>query len=419
MSELISPIAKSIITSLRDTPFALQGECKTYESKAGLSIAEIIFEVTEEWQKPYLRVILNDEILLADDYALTIPGEGDVLNILVVPHSGDSGILKSVLMIAVVVAATYFLGPAGYGLTGAALAGSVAAVSLVSSLALSALFPPPSPTTSSGSTGVAADPVYGFSAVSNASNPYGVIPRVYGRRMVMPQHAMNPYVVSSGSDQYLHQIFTAGYGPLAIEQIMIGNTPLSNYKDVEYYIHESFEAGDELKICKNDIWQDPYSIALLHNVEHIVQTTDDAQSAAIDIQFPQGVYQVNTSTGANLANFAQVSVQIRQSGTTTFYPITDFSPTIDGPGAYLEQTVTASSWAASGSAYADNPNHVVVDALPDSSSKPNQSYLTTVTYDEFGAAIYQDHQNTYTTTGSSNLISVNTNTNKPFLLPQM
>jgi hypothetical protein len=213
MSELISPIAKSIITSLRDTPFAMQGECKTYESKAGLTIAEIICEVTEEWQKPYLRVILNDEILLADDYALTIPGEGDVLNILVLPHGGDSGILKSVLMIAIVVAATSLLGPGGAlgaNLTGAMLAGSVAAVSLVSSLALSALFPPPSPATSSSSTGVAADPVYGFSAVSNASNPYGVIPRVYGRRMVMPQHAMNPYVVSSGSDQYWHQIFTAG-----------------------------------------------------------------------------------------------------------------------------------------------------------------------------------------------------------------
>ena len=419
MSELISPIAKRIITSLRDTPFALQGECKTYESKAGLTIAEIIGEVTEEWQKPYLRVILNDEILLSDDYALTIPGEGDILNILVVPHGGDAGgIFKMVAMIAIVITATVLLSPGvGAPLSAQLLAGAaVGAISLVSSLALNALFPPPSPSSASGSSGVVSDPVYGFSTVQNAANPYGVIPRVYGRRMLMPQHAMNPYVVSSGSDQYLHQIFTAGYGPLAIEQIMIGNTPLSNYKDVEYYIHESFEAGDELKICKNDIWQDPYSIALLHNVEHIVQTTDDAQSAAIDIQFPQGVYQVNTSTGANLANFAQVSVQIRQSGTTTFYPITDFSPTIDGPGAYLEQTVTASSWAASGSAYADNPNHVVVDALPDSSSKPNQSYLTTVTYDEFGAAIYQDHQNTYTTTGSSNLISVNTNTNKPFFV---
>jgi len=416
MSELISPIAKSIITSLRDTPFALQGECKTYESKAGLTIAEIISEVTEEWQKPYLRVILNDEVLLADDYALTIPSEGDVLNILVVPHGGDGAILKSVLMIAVVVAATYFLGPAGYGLTGAALAGSVAAVSLVSSLALSALFPPPSPATASGSTGVAADPVYGFSAVSNASNPYGVIPRVYGRRMVMPQHAMNPYVVSSGSDQYLHQIFTAGYGPLAIEQIMIGNTPLSNYKDVEYYIHESFEAGDELKICKNDIWQDPYSIALLHNVEHIVQTTDDAQSAAIDIQFPQGLYQVNIQNGNNLNAQSQISIQIRQSGGSTFSPLSQFSPVITGGGAQLGSTVTSSSWSLSGSTYTENPNHPVVDSLPDSSAKPNGSYLTTVSYDDFGGAVYQDHQNSYTTSGTSDVINLDTMSNKPFFV---
>lgn len=427
MSELISPVAKSILTSYRDSPFALQGDYKTYESRAGLTIAEIIDEVTEEWQKPYLRVILNDETLLADDYALTIPGEGDILNILVVPQGGDSGgIFKMVALIAITIVASYFLGPAGAGLTGPWLAGATAAVTLVSSLALNALFPPPSPSMASGSSGVATDPVYGFSTIQNASNPYGVIPRVYGRRMLMPQHAINPYVVSSGSDQYLYQIFTAGYGPLSIEQIMIGDTPIGNYKDVEYYIHESFSAGDELKICKNDIWQDPYSIALLHNVEHIVQTTNDAQSATIDIQFPEGLFSYNTSNGNTVFETKQVSVQIREAGTSTFHALSEFSPTLIGPSATIGTTVTSDGWNAAGSSYLTTPNYVVVDTLPDSSVKPVGSYITVATTIMPGwdghtfhvriTTSYQDYQNNHWTTGSSDTVSVTGNNTKPFFL---
>jgi hypothetical protein len=416
----LKPVYEGIVTSYRPSPFAVPGDFITHHARAGQSIAEIIEDIAPDWQHPYLRVVLNDEVIAKDDWALTVPCKDDTLNIILVPQGGDAGqIFKMIAVIVVVAVVSYFtagaLGPTaagGMGLlssAGAAAAGAAvgAVAGLAASLALNALFPPPAPSTAStGSSGVAEDPVYGFNRTSNTANPYGCIPRVYGRRKVLPLHAMNPYIISSGSNQFLYQIFTAGYGPLAIEQIMIGDTPIGNYKDVEYFIHEAFLAGDELKICKEDVWTDPYSINLLKNSASVRNTTEDAERVAIDIQFPMGLYQVNKSNGNQQAWSVDFSVEIAPVGSSTWSPISAFAPTVDGNGVSIYSAVTSNSWEAVGSPYAENPAYPVVDALPESSSRTDGEMLTTVSYDENGYATYQNHVNHYTLSGSSNTVRV-------------
>ena len=419
MSDLheISPIRQGVVAAFRDSPFATPGDYRSVSVRPGLSISDILEEVAEAWQLPYARVILNDEIIAPEDWPLTVPKQGDVLNIVLVPQGSDFGnILKAIAVIAVVVAVTWALGPEGYALVGPALAAGIGATAgLVTGLALNALFPPPAPSTAQlGSTGVSEDPVYGFSKVSNQASPYGTIPRVYGRRRVMPMHAMNPYIVCSGSNQYLHQIFTAGYGPLKIEDILIGDTPIGNYKDVEYFIHESFMAGDELKICKEDVWTDPYSINLLKNAVSTLQTTNDAEKVAVDIQFPTGLYKIDKTNGNHLPWTVDFSIEVAPVGSSTWAPVSSLSPVIDGSGSSLYSAVTSSYWEDVGSPYSENPNHPVVDALPDPSARADGDMLTTVSYSEEGGATYTDHRNHYTHSGTSSTVRATGQFTKPF-----
>ena len=350
-----TPVAESVTALFRESPFAQPGEYHELQVAAGQSIAEIIASIAQPWQHDYLRVVLNGEVIDQNQWSLTVPNTKDTLNIILVPKGGDAGgILKAIAIIAIVVVVSYFtagaLGPAaagGMGLMSASAAAAVGAgvgaiAGLVANLALNAVFPPPNPAAmQTGGSGVSEDPVYGFSKVSNAANPYGCIPRVYGRRKLMPQHAMNPVIISSGTNQYLYQAFTAGYGPLQIEDIRIGDTPIGNYSEVEVHIHESFAAGDTLHLINQDVWQDPFSIKLTHNTVNVIETTDDAQAIAIDFQFGQGLFWVDSGNGNFNAETVAFQLQIRPKGYDLWSNIGAFENSVDG-GSLSGDTITVS-----------------------------------------------------------------------------
>ena len=415
-------VQKSVYTAFRDSPFALQESVKEVYVKAGSSIQEIIDEsIQEEWQRKYLRVVLNDEVIQPENYALTFVNEKDVVGMVLVPQDGDVGqIFKAIAVIAIVVAVAWALGPSGYALVGVEVAAGIgAAAGLAASLALNALFPPPVPgLPSTGSSGTSEDPVYGFSRTGNQLNKYAAIPRIYGCRKVFPQHAIAPYIIAFGSDQYLYQAFTVGYGPIKIEEIKIGENPIGNYKDVEYYVHESFEAGDELKIVKQDNWLDPYSITLLQNEEHIISTTDNANAASVAIQFPQGMYYFHTTDGKKTGWDIDVEIQIRQSGTSTWNTLTNYNPVVTY--GTLKSTVTSNTWNAIGSSYSENPNHAVITNLPESSTVGNGEYRTLVTTinDDYGNSIesYQDYQNSYIVDTATSIVNIGGASSRPFFV---
>lgn len=411
-------VQKSVYTAFRASPFAMQESIKEVYVSAGKSIQDIVNEsIEEEWQAKYMRVVLNDEVINPEDYALTFVKESDVVAMVLVPQDGDVGqIFKAIAIIAIVIAVTVLM-PEGAPLWVTMAAASAAG--LAASLALNALFPPPVPGVPAinSSSGASEDPVYGFNKSGNSINKYGAIPRIYGCRKVFPQHAIAPYIIAKGSDQYLYQAFTAGYGPLNISDIRIGDNAIGYYKDVEYYVHESFEAGDQLKIVKEDNWQDPYSIKLEYNSSNVISTTDDANKATLAIQFPQGLFVIDRTNGNRLNTKVYFQINIRSSGSSTWNPLTNYSPTItDGS---LNSTVTSSQWNMVGSQYqADTANYSTITELPDSSTVPNGAYRTlmSVTGDDFGNTIvyYQDYQNSYSVATSTDTIVVEKVTSRPF-----
>ena len=110
-------------------------------------------------------------------------------------------------------------GIAGAGASAGAAAGWGLAVNLAGNLAINALIPPSTQALDRF------DPLKPFEGLPNASNalqPFGVIPRLYGTHRVFPPQASRPFSESEGSDQYLRMLLCLGYGPLEIDDLAPG-----------------------------------------------------------------------------------------------------------------------------------------------------------------------------------------------------
>ena len=171
------------------------------------------------------------------------PKAGQTIHVAVWPQGGGSG-GKWLRVIALVVITVLSYGAAsgafaagGYFAAGSTSAYALAAgISVVGTLAINSLIPPPQPK-GLGSTG--GDPFQQLNSItgtSNNANPYGVVPCVVGLMRFFPPHAALPYTEISGDDQYLRMLLDLGYGDLDVTDIKIGETAISSYEDVEYEV---------------------------------------------------------------------------------------------------------------------------------------------------------------------------------------
>lgn len=182
-------------------------------------------------------VVVNGKHIEKDFWELTKLRAEDVVLLTPSIKSGESGqIFKQVLLIAVTIVASYYLGPAGANLTGMAFGAALAAVTVGSSLLLNALIPPPvyEPEGFNGPPGYTDSQSFSIAGQSNTVRRFGLVPRVYGEHRFFPAVAANPYTVletdpSSGKPvQYLYCIYDFGMGPAYVTDLKIGDTPLDN-----------------------------------------------------------------------------------------------------------------------------------------------------------------------------------------------
>lgn len=159
----------------------------------------------------------------------------DHVAFVVLPHGGKSNPLQLIAAIAIAWAAPYAniaLAEAfGYAVNttfGAVMQGVIGAgLSLVSSALLGGASslrtrdtPAPSPT-------------YNLQAQGNQARVGQPIPVIYGRHVVYPDFAAQPYIEYSGGEQYLYQLFVIGQGYYDIEQVRIADTPVSSFAEIE------------------------------------------------------------------------------------------------------------------------------------------------------------------------------------------
>src|SRR5690606_6605734 len=74
---------------------------------------------------------------------------------------------------------------------------------------------------------------YSLSGARNALEPFGAVPRLYGRRRIYPKLGAKIYTEIVGNDQYLNVLCNAGYAPMRLSEFKIGETPIEEFAGVE------------------------------------------------------------------------------------------------------------------------------------------------------------------------------------------
>jgi hypothetical protein len=131
----------------------------------------------------------------------------------------------------------------GAGTIGATAA--AAGVSLVGSLLLSALVPPPVIPTA----GKAINNPGAASAEGNVLEPNGAIPRVMGERKVYPPLAAEPFTYFDGPDEVVEAMYVLN-GPHQIEDIRIGAASIIGLSNVEYETREGWPGDPRIDMVQ-------------------------------------------------------------------------------------------------------------------------------------------------------------------------
>lgn len=270
--------------SLTPRPFSLQRVDRT--ARAGTTIAEIMEEALPD---PVLRAHCHVELggyyIPRCNWRVIKPKAGTYLVARVIPAGGSDGKnpLATILMVAVIAASIAFgpelgatllgtsliEGGLSAGLTvgaGIALTNAIgtAIIGLAGTLLINALVPikPPSLGQQSGGVSATESPTLFITGAQNRVLPFGVIPRVFGRVRMTPPLGAKSYTEIAGNDQYLRVLLCWGYGPLTIEDIRIGETPITSFQDVVIEHRQGFENDAPLSLFPRDVNENPLTAVL-------------------------------------------------------------------------------------------------------------------------------------------------------------
>jgi hypothetical protein len=248
-----------------------------------------------------VRVTLGEHIVAREAWRHVRPKPHATVIIRMVP--GDDT-LRSVLSIAVTVGAIalgQFYAPAllggltggltgygGFALTGASalFASGIATVgfAMTGNLLINALIP----ARGLGDKGKDTD-IYAITGLQNSSNPGGVIPSVLGKHRYAPVYAATPYTEIIGSDQYVIAAFLFGHGPLSLTNHRLGDTPISEYNDVQIEVRQGYTSDTPLTLYSQQVIEEQLSVRLTYQQPVIRQTARDATEVSIDITYVQGL----------------------------------------------------------------------------------------------------------------------------------
>ncbi|EAU45064.1 host specificity factor TipJ family phage tail protein [Salipiger bermudensis] len=210
----------------------LKHEMINIQMPEGCTITEIVQKLdleTERYGIPMVTMVRGGEMSVVplNMWGKTRPKLGT--DIQVTFPKRDPGSIALIASLAIPQAATAIAGSAALGLTVGSLAYSlvVAAVTIVGTLLVQALIPPAK---TEGASGVQN---YAITGTANAANPYGVFPTVLGRHRIYPPLTATGFSENAGQDVYYYGRMTFGYGPLALEDLRIGTTPITEFAAAE------------------------------------------------------------------------------------------------------------------------------------------------------------------------------------------
>ncbi|MBB6011868.1 hypothetical protein HNR59_001213 [Aquamicrobium lusatiense] len=286
---------------------------------AGLSLAEIVDEVAQRCHVSRLArgadVSVSGHAIDQVLWSRVRVKSGAHVTVRARAGKAIGGILKSVLMIALSVAASFIVGPAGLGIAAAigGTAGQVVAslaagaIMMAGGFALNALFPPTQTRSESN------NPSYSISAGRNGASKWGPIPVVLGKVRALPKYAALPYTEFEGDDQYLRLLFVWGYGPMNIEDIRIGDTSIAEFEGVEIETFEGYGNDPQQTIYPSEVVQDDLSIDPAYNVPVTRTSAENVDEIVLDFVAPAGLCHVSKK-GKRQSKVVDFKVEMSPAG---------------------------------------------------------------------------------------------------------
>lgn len=192
--------------------------------------------------------LLNGEPFLRKNWQKTVT-IFDSLQFVTLPQGGGfKKVIGAVAAIALAIVAPYAapLIGAAFGVTSAiGISLITAGIIIGGNLLINALLPPSVPGGQAQET-FNSSPTYSLSAQGNQARLLQPIPRLYGRHILYPDFASQPYSSFEGNDQFLYQLFSLGVGTYNVEELRIEDTKMwdsvngfsSSFSDVELEVVE-------------------------------------------------------------------------------------------------------------------------------------------------------------------------------------
>lgn len=296
----------------------------------GKSIAEIVDIAVPGLtaaDRLHVRVMLVDyrgSMFVGMEYWSNVrPKDGVRVVIRVLPGKDA---LRSILQIAVSIAAIalgqfWGVGLAGtLGLSGQAWAGIIGlGVTVLGNLLINALIPPEKP--------LEQENRYQISGMRNRLDPDGAVPLVLGTIRYAPPFGCYTHTEIVGDWQYLRGAVCAGYGPLNMTGLRIGDTDFSEYDEVDVETRNGLAADAQLSIVTKQIVEETIGAELLRPLprddlgevisgpaedDPVVRTTGaDAAGASIILAWPAGLVRYDKK-GKAKAHTVNVKIEQRR-----------------------------------------------------------------------------------------------------------
>ena len=346
--------------SIVSCPHILSDKKEVYFVKPGSTIADVIKGRFKN--KHDLRITVNGEVCLEQDWEFVKVKTNDCVTVRSVMRGGNG--LRIVLTLIVMVVAV-IVGNAYGAALASSLGGSISAatagglitgaVMIAGTLAINMLCPPVVPKQEVGSSRKD-DTIYSLSAGSNQLGNYEPFSQVLGTMRIFPRYAALPYTALRGDDQYLYLCFSLGYGPLAVSDLKLKDTAISNiknkvnsnYNNISYFIYQNAAIANT-RFFKRDVYEESVSVELVKNgaaagVESIRTTRADTDEFHVEIAFPNGIGYMDKKGHFNKST---VDFQIRYRNVT--------DP--ENPGAWKTASDTVSTEAYSVALSAPEARH--------------------------------------------------------------
>ncbi|MBE9509121.1 MAG: hypothetical protein IMY86_13875 [Chloroflexi bacterium] len=302
-----------------------------------LSIQQILLRLGALRRGLSYSVAVNGELVEERVWDRCYPDAFSTLAIRAVPAGGGSDDAKDMLRGIATLGVMVGAGPLAPGVAGfLGIAGKVgtsltwAALSAGGAWGINQLIPPPDQ--QQMDTGV-------MPAVArqNNLNPYGTVPRVYGRHRIFPSQATLSYV----HDGTYYALFLVGYGRLDISDIKVGDESIDNSlvrrdasnPEGQYEVREGYSGEDDRTLTPPTVTITEYNHPTYDDIPADEQwhqyTTESCEDLIFKLVFPNGLGVQNTY-GSRYWLYLRLWIQARPTSGgawTTIFQTTNY----DGP----------------------------------------------------------------------------------------